>query len=164
VREKISKTMKGRVALNKGCRLSEAAKEKISKAMKGMNIGSKNPMFGKKRSEEAKRKTSEKVRGENSPMFGKKLSEETKKIRRSLLGKTHTDEFRLKQKWSRKERKNLNAGLTKLQVYQIHMLVKLNFSIKSISKLYDVHVDTIRNIKNEKSWNYIYCEFYKDIA
>ena len=160
--EKISKALKGREALNKGCKLSEAAKEKISKAMKGRNAGSKNQMFGKKRTEEAKRKTSEKLKGEKHPMFGVEKSEETRrKISQSLQGKKHTDEFKLKQKWNQKERRNLEAGLTKKQVCQIHMLLKLNFQIKDISQEYKKHIDTIRNIKTGKSWNDIYSTFYK---
>lgn len=97
-----------------------------------------------KHSEETKQEMSKTRIGKMKPMLGKKHSEEAKaKIREGLL------------------KKNAVAKLTKRQVCQIHMLIKLNYTIKELSNLYQIAGGTLRSIKKGITWIDIYKSFYE---
>lgn len=86
IKRRISETMKGRPAPNKGKTLSEETKQKMSDATKG-----------KQKSEEHKRKLSEACRG-------KIISEETKqKMSKSQKGKILSEETKQKISVTKKE-------------------------------------------------------------
>jgi hypothetical protein len=76
------------------------------------------------------------------------------------------DNFRL---MSEEEHKSLHvigesnyfSKLKEKEVIQIHKLLKLKFKNIEISKIYKVNPVSISDIKNGKSWNYIYKQFHK---
>lgn len=98
-RKKVSETLKGRPAWNKGKHHSEETKKKIGLKSKGRpgpnrgkhmseeqkkkisdaNKGNKNPFYGKHHSDETKRKISEACKGEIGAWKGKCFSEEHKR-------------------------------------------------------------------------------------
>ena len=69
---KISESMKGHTAWNKGIPVPDEQKKRQSEAMKGKLAGEKHPFYGKHHSEETRKKLSEAHKG-------KKMSEESKK-------------------------------------------------------------------------------------
>lgn len=83
VREKISKTLQGKISWNAGIPMSEEAKKKSveshtgkknpehSKRMKGKYVGEKHPMYGKHHTEESNRKNRASNIGKNSARYGK---------------------------------------------------------------------------------------------
>jgi hypothetical protein len=93
IRNKISRSKKGKPGGMLGRKLTDEQKEKISKALKG-RVGH-GGMAGRNHSEETKRKMSEafKESGRKPPVFNKPHTEETKrKISEKKKGVKHTPE------------------------------------------------------------------------
>ena len=100
-RRKLSNSLKGKPASNKGIPMSEEQKKKLSDVHKG-----------KKLSEEHKKKISDSHSGEKHPMFGKHLSEETKrKISSSHKGKKLSEETKKKLSNTLKGKPAPNKGV-----------------------------------------------------
>ena len=92
---------------NFGKLMSQTQKDKISRTCKerGVTAGKNNPMFGRKRPDVSERNKNTNMSGKNNPMFGLKGSKHPKfgthlsskqkeNIRRSLIGKSFTDEHK----------------------------------------------------------------------
>lgn len=127
IAKKISDSMKGRPAHNKGLKQSEETKNKRSESLKGR----KSPMLGRNHSDETKLKMSESRKGilhneetkrkisdshkgiPKKPISDetrKKLSESHKRLPGTMLGKTHKEETKKKmsiakigKKWNQKD-------------------------------------------------------------
>ena len=96
---------------------------------------------GKVTSEETKRKMSESASGEKNHMYGKKISESTriKKIKSAKRG----DE-------------NKASKLTEKDVLEIRrMRSEYNYSLKEITKMFNVGRNSISNVLNKKTWKHI---------
>lgn len=98
-REKMSKSLKGLPAWNKGLKYSDETKRKIGEASRG-----RKTFLGKKHTEKTKQKMSEIAKNRKShPMKGKKHTEEAKeKMRKVKIGKKASAETRKKMSESKK--------------------------------------------------------------
>ena len=115
---------------NKGKKISEEHKKIIS-------------LFhsGKVTSEETKRKISEAQSGEKHRLYGKKMPES----------------IRLKQiKSAKRGEENKASKLTEKDVLEIRrMRSECNYSLKEITKMFNVGRNSISNVLNKKTWKHI---------
>jgi hypothetical protein len=95
------------------------------------------------------------------------------KNNKNMFGLYHSLESKNKMSLIKKEKfkngelnfkgeNNPNSKLLEKQVIQIHMLKKLEFKIKDISKFYNIKIYQIYQILSGKRCNYIYKQFYKE--
>lgn len=108
-------------------------------------------------SEETRRKQSE-IR------IGTKRSEETK-IKMGIKSKAWMSlpESKLKYSELAKGEKNVMAKLTEQQVKEIKQLLKNGVKQRKIAKIYNVHFNTISNIKLGKTWTHITIDNCNDL-
>ena len=151
----------GRSDINKGtlCNLTdggegclglvhtEEARLKMSIPNKGKTISEEHRKIislfhtGKVTSEETKRKMSEAASGEKNHRYGKKASESTilKKIKSAKRGE-----------------ENKSSKLTEKDILEIRrMHSECNYSLKEITKMFDVARSSISNVLNKKTWKHI---------
>lgn len=103
VKRKISKTLKGTTAWNKGIKMSVDQRKKLSEIKKGTKHSDETKrrrslsLMGHKVSAATRLKISEGMIGENNHMYGKKQSQETIKKRvAKILGHSVSDETKMK--------------------------------------------------------------------
>lgn len=92
-REKISKSLKGRVGINKGKKFSDQWKKNISEALsKRFKNKMNHPWFGKQKDEDHRKKISDSLIGRESAFKGKRHSDETKRKMRLAWKKRKQNE------------------------------------------------------------------------
>jgi|AntAceMinimDraft_18_1070375.scaffolds.fasta_scaffold05932_8 group I intron endonuclease len=145
----LSKETKKKIGLkSKGRKHTKEAKRKISIANKGQ-----------KRSEETKRKISKKIKGERngmfgkkgilSPVYGRKLSNQQKEYLRQLyLNKTWEELYGKKK--ALKMKSKMNHRGEKNTFYGKHHSQKTKNIISLKKRKYNIPLDIIENIKNDK--------------
>lgn len=132
---------------------SEETKKKLSLIFSGTN----NPNYGVPLSQEVKNKISK-------AQIGKAISDSTKEKYKQrmlnnnpFLGKKHSDTTKLimSQKYITRHKVNgipyPNSKLSNKQIDEIKIMLEAKQSIVSIAKIFGVHKDTIRNIKNKNN-------------
>jgi group I intron endonuclease len=93
---------------------------------------------GWKPTEETLKKMSEATSGENNPMYGK----------------VHPNKGKTMPQCSLKGEKNGNSSLTVKKVRMIKVMLRSDIrTIKQIAKLFNVHPNTIKNIKSGANWS-----------
>lgn len=137
----------------------------------GATSGEKHPNFGKPRTEDVKTKISDKLKGRfvgpNNPNYGNKMpsdsrkrisdfrknfvvSEETKnKISNTLL--SMSDEERNIQIGENQH----NSKLKEYEVVEIKKMLNIGIGITKIALKFNVHKNTISNIKRGVNWKHI---------
>lgn len=116
------------------------------------SLGENNSNFGKKNSDKTREKISKKLRGISQ-------SEETKnKISKKLRGRIFSENHKNNLKNNHFNcfgENNPASKFTEKKVIQIKMLFRLGFKNIEISKIYDVHKNTISSIRTGKTWSHI---------
>jgi len=141
-----------------GKKLSEETRKKLSILRSNEN----NPMFGKKHSDKTKNKMSQNHKdnsGSNHGMFGKHISDNMKQKLSDLRSNiSHSKETKKKISESMINKntgeKAPMAKLTKREVIQIKMLMKLGFDNICINKYFQkVSKNTISSIRCGNTWS-----------
>jgi hypothetical protein len=86
------------------------------------------------------------------------LEETKRKISESNRGKIRFAEVR--ESISRRGEKGLSAKLTKKQVHQIHMLIKLGSLNRNIAKEYNISASVISGIRMGRTWKDVHKTFH----
>lgn len=106
--------------------------------------------LGRKIPDYVKRKMSESHKG-------KSLSEEAKSnIKQGIINSRYTDDYAKKLSETKTGEKNPFAVLTKEQVIEIRSkYMPYKYSAQKLANEYGVHVSTIKDIINNRTWRHI---------
>lgn len=112
--------------------ISEETRKKLSDSHKG-----------KVHSEETKKKMSEIKQGKNNPYYGK----------------SHTEETKIKMKKSHQGENSPKSKLTEKDVINILKMLCEHITPMEIRNKYNISESALNNIKNKKTWSYLYDKF-----
>lgn len=123
----------------KGYKASSETREKIRQAV-----------LGRKATDATKRKMSETRKG-------KLLSEEAKRrIKQGIIDNRYSDEYAKKLSDTKLGEINPKSVLNAYQVVQIRQkYIPYQYSAQKLADEYGVHVSTIKDILNNRTWNHL---------